>query len=46
MAETKPTATAVKSSTSVQPKKDVITEKAISKKGLFHIHKVEEKCFF
>ena len=29
-----------------KPYKDVITEKAISKKGLFHIHKVEEKWFF
>ncbi|MEO6315601.1 MAG: zinc-dependent metalloprotease [Chitinophagaceae bacterium] len=29
-----------------KPYKDVITDKAISKKGLFTIHKVEEKWFF
>jgi hypothetical protein len=29
-----------------RPYKDVITEKAITKKGLFHVHKVEDKWFF
>lgn len=29
-----------------KPYKDVITEKAISKKGLFSVHKVDEKWFF
>ena len=29
-----------------KPYKEVITDKAITKKGLFHVHKVEEKWFF
>ena len=29
-----------------KPYKEVITEKALSKRGLFHVHKVEEKWFF
>lgn len=29
-----------------KPYKDVITDKAITKKGLFHVHRIEEKWFF
>lgn len=31
---------------SVRPYKDVITDKAISKKGMFTVHKVDEKYYF
>jgi hypothetical protein len=29
-----------------KPYKDVITDKAITKKGLFHVHRIEDKWFF
>lgn len=32
--------------TGPKPFKDVITDKAVSKKGLFNVHKVEDKWFF
>ncbi len=35
-----------KSSEGPKPYKDVITDKAITKKGLFTVHKVEEKYYF
>lgn len=41
-----PVATASPFKTGPKPYKEVITEKASTKKGLFHVHKIEEKWFF
>ena len=41
-----PSALGSKSSSNPKPYKDVITEKAITKKGLFTVHKVEDKYYF
>lgn len=32
--------------TGPKPYKEVITDKAVTKKGLFHVHKIEDKWFF
>ena len=32
--------------TGPKPYKDIITEKAITKKGLFHVHRIDDKWFF
>src|SRR5687767_9359944 len=32
--------------TGPKPYKDVITEKAITKRGLFHVHRIDDKWFF
>src|SRR5882724_13429172 len=43
---TTPAAANGASKTGPKPYKDVITDKAISKKGLFTVHKVEDKWYF
>jgi hypothetical protein len=43
---TTPTPPIIPQKSGPKPYKDVITEKAITKKGLFHVHRIEDKWFF
>jgi hypothetical protein len=43
---TTPTPPIIPQKSGPKPYKDVITEKAVTKKGLFHVHRIEDKWFF